>query len=52
MPPDLAQQLASHSKNPDKQLLIVPGARHGQAFAHDRDTYLRTSFDFLDRTVK
>jgi pimeloyl-ACP methyl ester carboxylesterase len=52
MPPALAERLASRSLNPDKQLLIVPGAGHGQAFAHDRDMYLRTVFDFLDRTAK
>ena len=51
MPPDLAQRLASRASNPAKQLLIVPGAGHGQAFAHDRGTYLRTVFDFLDRTA-
>ena len=52
MPPALAERLASRSLNPDKRLLIVPGAGHGQAFAHDRDMYLRTVFDFLDRTAK
>jgi pimeloyl-ACP methyl ester carboxylesterase len=52
MPPALAERLASRSSNPDKQLLIVPGAGHGQAFAHDRDMYLRTVFDFLDRIAK
>lgn len=51
MPPKLAEQLASHAKSPAKQLLIVPGAGHGQAFAHDRETYLRESFNFLERTA-
>lgn len=52
MPPELAERLASRASNPAKQLLIVPGAGHGQAFAHDRATYVRTAFDFLDRAVK
>jgi pimeloyl-ACP methyl ester carboxylesterase len=51
MPPKLAEQLASHPNSPAKQLLIVPGAGHGQAFAHDRETYLRESFNFLERTA-
>ena len=51
MPPDLARRLASRASSPAKQLLIVPGARHGQAFAHDHDTYVRTVFEFLDRTA-
>jgi alpha-beta hydrolase superfamily lysophospholipase len=52
MPPALAERLASRATNPGKQLLIVPGAGHGQAFARDRETYLRTTFDFLERNVK
>jgi pimeloyl-ACP methyl ester carboxylesterase len=52
MPPALAERLASRATNPAKQVLVVPGAGHGQAFARDRETYLRTVFDFLDRTVK
>jgi len=52
MPPKLAEQLASRASSPAKQLLVVPGAGHGQAFAHDRETYVRETFDFLERTVK
>jgi len=52
MPPELAQRLASRASNPGKQVLVVPDAGHGQAFAHDRETYLRTAFEFLDRSVK
>jgi pimeloyl-ACP methyl ester carboxylesterase len=51
MPPELAKRLASRASNPATQLLIVPGAGHGQAFAHDRETYLRTSFEFIDHAV-
>jgi len=52
MPPHLAEQLASRATSPAKQLLVVPGAAHGQAFAHDRETYLKTVFEFLDRNVR
>ena len=49
MPPELAQRLASRASSPAKELLVVPGAAHGQAFSHDRETYLRAVFSFLDR---
>ena len=49
MPPELAKRLASRAPNSGNQILVVPGAGHGQAFAHDRETYLRTVFEFLDR---
>jgi pimeloyl-ACP methyl ester carboxylesterase len=52
MPPELAKRLASRATSPARQLLVVPGAGHGQAFSMDRATYLRTVFDFLDRTVR
>ena len=52
MPPELARRLASRATSPAKELLVVPGAGHGQAFAHDRDTYLRAVFGFLERTVQ
>ena len=51
MPPELAKRLASRSPDSGSEVLVVPGAGHGQAFAHDRETYLRTAFDFLERTV-
>jgi alpha-beta hydrolase superfamily lysophospholipase len=51
MPPELAERLASHSSSPAKKLLVVPGAAHGQAFAHDRETYLRTAFEFIERAT-
>jgi len=51
MPPELAERLASRAPNPGKQTLIVPGAGHGQAFARDRETYLRTAFEFIGRTT-
>ena len=52
MPPKLAEQLASRASSPQKQLLVVPGAGHGQAFAHDHELYLRETFGFLDRTIE
>lgn len=51
MPPELAKRLASRASNPATQLLTVPGAGHGQAFAKDRETYLRTSFEFIEHAV-
>jgi pimeloyl-ACP methyl ester carboxylesterase len=52
MPPELASRLASRASSPAKELLVVDGAAHGQAFSHDREKYLRTVFGFLDRTVQ
>jgi len=52
MPPELAERLASRASSPAKELLVVPGAAHGQAFSHDRETYLRAVFGFLERTVQ
>jgi len=52
MPPELAQRLAARASNPGKEILVVPGAAHGQAFSQDREVYLRTVFGFLDRTVQ
>ena len=52
MPPELARRLASRATSPAKELLVVPGAGHGQAYAHDRDTYLRTVFAFIERTAQ
>jgi len=51
MPPELARRLASRATSPAKQLMVFPGAGHGQAFIHDRDNYLQTVFGFLDRAV-
>ncbi|HZI51501.1 MAG TPA: alpha/beta hydrolase, partial [Terriglobia bacterium] len=52
MPPELARRLASRAKSPARELLVVPGAGHGQAFSHDREHYLQTVFGFLDRAVQ
>src|SRR5215510_15669203 len=49
MPPTLAQQMFAASPNPSKELLIVPGAGHGEAFAADRQTYLNSVYRFFER---
>ncbi|HEY2383436.1 MAG TPA: alpha/beta fold hydrolase [Terriglobia bacterium] len=48
MPPALAEQMYNASPNPLKQLLIVPGATHGEAFRTDRDRYLNSVYRFLE----
>jgi|SRR5262245_7004428 len=48
MPPALAEQMFRQSPNSFKQLLIIPGASHGEAFATDRETYLRSVYRFLE----
>jgi pimeloyl-ACP methyl ester carboxylesterase len=47
MPPALAERLMQASRNPVKRLLVIPGAGHGEAFARDRETYLKAVFEFL-----
>jgi pimeloyl-ACP methyl ester carboxylesterase len=49
MPPALAQRLLNASRNPMKELLLVPGAGHGEAFATARTAYLNSIYQFLDR---
>ena len=49
MPPELATKMFQTAKNPLKQLLIIPGARHGEAFATDHVTYLNSVYSFLER---
>jgi len=48
MPPALAQRMFNSSPNSLKQLLVIPGATHGEAFAADRETYLSSVYRFLD----
>jgi pimeloyl-ACP methyl ester carboxylesterase len=48
MPPELAERMLKASHNPLKQLLLMPGASHGEAFATDRQTYLNSVYRFLD----
>jgi pimeloyl-ACP methyl ester carboxylesterase len=49
MPPELARRMFEEARSPLKQLLVVPGARHGEAFATDRVTYLNSVYSFLER---
>jgi pimeloyl-ACP methyl ester carboxylesterase len=48
MPPALAQGLMDASHNPTKELLVIPGATHGEAFQKDRLTYLNSVYRFLE----
>jgi pimeloyl-ACP methyl ester carboxylesterase len=50
MPPALARRLMDASRNPLKELLVIPDAGHGEAFSRDRSTYLNSVYRFLDRT--
>jgi pimeloyl-ACP methyl ester carboxylesterase len=49
MPPALAERMYQASPNRLKELLTVRGARHGEAFATDRQTYLNSVYRFLER---
>ncbi len=49
MPPALAEQMFRASPNDLKELLIIPGAGHGEAFAKDRQQYLNSVYRFLER---
>ena len=51
MPSALADRLFKASQSPLKQLLVVPGAGHGDAFSTDRVRYLDAVFDFLARVT-
>jgi pimeloyl-ACP methyl ester carboxylesterase len=48
MPPALAQRMYDASSSPQKEILIIPGATHGEAFAADRETYLNSIYRFLE----
>ena len=49
MPPGVAQRLFDANQSPLKQLIVVPEASHGEAFATDRAGYLDAVFTFFDR---
>jgi pimeloyl-ACP methyl ester carboxylesterase len=49
MPPALAERLMNASRNATKQLLVIPGAGHGEAFSTDRETYLNSVYRFLEQ---
>lgn len=47
MPPDIARTLYSRAVSPEKELLIVPGNRHGEGFNQARAQYTRAVENFL-----
>jgi fermentation-respiration switch protein FrsA (DUF1100 family) len=47
MPPELANRLLAAAANPKKKLIVVPNAKHGEAFSTNRELYLNSVFDFL-----
>ena len=49
MPPSLAEIMFRAAKNPHKQLIVIPGAGHGEAFATDPKTYSNSVYSFLER---
>jgi hypothetical protein len=49
MPPGVAMRLYDANQSPLKQILVVPGASHGEAFSADRKLYLDTVFKFWSR---
>jgi pimeloyl-ACP methyl ester carboxylesterase len=48
MPPALAERMFKTAPNALKELLLIPGATHGEAFTRDRQTYLNSVYRFLD----
>jgi pimeloyl-ACP methyl ester carboxylesterase len=48
MPPALAERMFNSSPNALKELLVIPGATHGEAFRADRETYLSSVYRFLE----
>ncbi len=49
MPPALAERMLAASRNPMKELLLVPGAGHGDAFETGRAAYLNSVFRFIEK---
>jgi len=49
MPPALAQRLLDAAKNPQKKLIVVPNAKHGEAFSTNREMYLKAVYEFLEQ---
>src|SRR2546425_9236631 len=49
MPPALAERMLNESPSSPKELLVVPGAGHGEAFSTNRAAYLTSVYSFLDR---
>jgi pimeloyl-ACP methyl ester carboxylesterase len=49
MPPALAERMFLAASHPLKEILLVPGATHGEAFTMARETYLNSVYLFLER---
>jgi len=49
MPPALAERMLNETPSSPKELLVVPGAGHGEAFSTNRAAYLTSVYSFLDR---
>ncbi|MFB3922795.1 MAG: alpha/beta hydrolase [Terriglobia bacterium] len=47
MPPQIARALFARSQSPGKQLLILPGTRHGEGFNQAREPYEKAVGRFL-----
>lgn len=47
MPPELANRLLAAARHPGKKLVVVPGAKHGEAYNTNREMYVAAVFDFL-----
>jgi len=47
MPPDIARRLYADSTSPLKQILVVPGTRHGEGFNQATAQYEQAVTDFL-----
>jgi len=48
MPPQLAERMYRAAPNPQKELLVIDGATHGEAFSKDRERYLNSVYRFLE----
>ncbi len=51
MPPALAARLRNASTNPRSEMLLVPGATHGEAYTADKALYMNAVFGFLGRAL-
>src|SRR5262245_26095651 len=47
MPPNVAKRLFDAAQSPQKRLLVIPGAGHGEAFSVDKKQYLNEVFSLF-----
>jgi fermentation-respiration switch protein FrsA (DUF1100 family) len=50
MPPEIARTLYGIASSPQKEILVVDGAKHGEAYRTDPENYQRVVLGFLSRT--